>query len=126
MESRLGEVVKENETLIDELQDKKFEVYKLKSKNQVQKELYDDAEITLENKITDMMKKMGNNKKNIMTIKQIVSQTMSEFRSRVAAETDSEIDNYPSSMRKSESFQPLVGQKHLQKSSTNSSESENT
>lgn len=31
LETRLQEVTKENETLIDELQDKKFEVYKLKN-----------------------------------------------------------------------------------------------
>ena len=39
LENRLREVTKENETLIDELQDKKFEVYKLKNSNQSSKDL---------------------------------------------------------------------------------------
>lgn len=44
LENRLTEVVKENETLIDELQDKKFEVYKLRNKIDNKKEIFDAVE----------------------------------------------------------------------------------
>eukprot|EP00345_Euplotes_harpa_P000188 CAMPEP_0168321164 /NCGR_PEP_ID=MMETSP0213-20121227/2108_1 /TAXON_ID=151035 /ORGANISM="Euplotes harpa, Strain FSP1.4" /LENGTH=612 /DNA_ID=CAMNT_0008322763 /DNA_START=496 /DNA_END=2336 /DNA_ORIENTATION=- len=51
LEGRLTEVVKENEALIDELQDKKFEVFKLRSKDDSKKELLGSLESALEGKI---------------------------------------------------------------------------
>jgi vacuolar-type H+-ATPase subunit I/STV1 len=65
LESRLGEVVKENETLIDELQDKKYEVYNLKNKNLAANEIYNDTQNILGQKLSHMMRQMGNNKNEI-------------------------------------------------------------
>ena len=91
LENRLGEVVKENETLIDELQDKKLEVYKLKNKTQTCKEVYDEVELALEDKIGEMMKRMGNSKKNVTAIQSLISQTMSDFRSKMISEAESDV-----------------------------------
>lgn len=126
LETRLDEVVKENETLIDELQDKKLEVYKLKNKTQTWKEVYDDVELALEDKIAEMMKRMGNSKKNISTIQSLISKTMSDFRTKITSESESDVWNYQGSLKKSESFQPLTGRQHLKKSSSNSSASQDT
>jgi hypothetical protein len=76
LESRLKEVTKENETLIDELQDKKFEVYKFKNTTQTARDVYDNVEIILEEKIADALSKTGNNKKQMSSIQKIITQTI--------------------------------------------------
>jgi hypothetical protein len=124
LESRLKEVTKENETLIDELQDKKFEVYKFKNTTQTARDVYDNVEVILEEKIVDALSKTGNNKKQMSSIQKIITQTMSEFRSRIASESEMDFGSYQASLRKSASFKPLNYRKYLKKSESNSSESD--
>lgn len=124
LESRLREVTKENETLIDELQDKKFEVYKFKNTTQAARDVYDNVEIILEEKIAGALSQTGSNKKQISNIQNIIAQTMSEFRSKIATESELDFGNYQASLRKSASFKPLNYRKYLKKSDSNSSESD--
>ena len=72
LESRLDEVVKENENLIDELQDRKFEVYKLKNKNETKEEAFESVETELEDKIGDALKKFGMSNKNISNVQKLI------------------------------------------------------
>jgi predicted nuclease with TOPRIM domain len=68
LENRLDEVVKENEKLIDELQDRKFEVYKLKNQHQCKDEIFDTVENEIGDAITEVMKRMGNSKKSVQAV----------------------------------------------------------
>lgn len=123
LESRLGEVVKENETLIDELQDKKYEVYNLKNKNLAANEIYNDTQNILGQKLSHMMRQMGNNKNEITAIQNLVEKTMSEFKTQLGSESESDVWNFQPSIQKSESYQPLTSRQYLKKSQSNSSES---
>lgn len=103
----------------------KFEVYKLKSQNESRKELFESIEAVLEDKITDLMWKMGGSKKNITAIQNLIFETMSEFKTKVTSDFESEIDNYNQS-NKSENFKPLINNDQINKYSWNSSESRDT
>ena len=122
LETRLSEVVKENETLIDELQAKKFEAYKFKNLNESRKELFELIEVTLEDKISNFLNKIGGNKKSITAIQSLISETMSEFKTKVTTEFESELDSYNNS-NKSENYKPLINNDQINKYSWNSSES---
>lgn len=56
LENRLGEVVKENETLIDELQDRKFEVYSLKNKDHLGNSPYGQLSDNMENRLSQVVR----------------------------------------------------------------------
>jgi len=91
LETRLTEVTKENKTLIDELQDKKFELYKLSNNFNSTCQTYDQVEIALEDKITNALKKMGSNKKHINCIQSIINETMENFRNKIVSESDLDV-----------------------------------
>ena len=105
LENRLTEVVKENETLIDELQDKKFEVYKLRNKIDNKKEIFDAVESWLEDKIWEMLKKIGISKKNITVMQSLISETMEDFKYKISSDNESEGEKYHPALKKSESYQ---------------------
>jgi hypothetical protein len=63
LENRLGEVVKENETLIDELQDRKFEVYSLKHKDHIGNSPYGHLSDNMDNRLSQVVSH-GNNHNN--------------------------------------------------------------
>ena len=126
IEGRLTEVVKENETLIDELQDKKFEVYKLKNKIDARKEVFEEVGGVIEDKVSDFLKRMGMSKKNITALQNLVKDTMEEFRLKISSDNESEGEMYHPTLKKSESYQPLTGRNPVQKQGWDSDESEET
>ena len=103
----------------------KFEVYKLKSENEGRKELFESIETILEDKIWEMLNKMGSSKKNINVIQSLISETMSEFKTKISSESESDWDHYNPSM-KSENLNSLSNNMQKYKHSWNSSESRDT
>lgn len=91
LDTRLQEVTKENQNLIDELQDKKFEVYKLKNNYSLTCDTYDQVEVALEDKIASTLKKMGTNKKQIESIQSIIKETMEDFKNKIISESESDV-----------------------------------
>lgn len=124
LEGRLRDVVKVNEMLIDELNDRKYRQPDVRDR--IESEV-NRTEREMEARIVEVMRNISGSEKNVGLVQDVVSQAMSQFKDKISRDQDSDGEDnryFEERFRKSESFQPF--QPHNQKfqrSSSNNSES---